>query len=224
MKIYDVGGQRSLRNAWVSFFDDVNAIVFVAAISCYDLLMEEDKETNRMEDSVKLFGVIANHPMLAKSQIILFLNKMDIFKEKIKTVPIHKYFPAFQGEQDEKACKSFFKNLFVQSTTREMKYIFYTTNTDSQIMKKILLSVRNKNQLLNEKDIEMLRYYSVRELEGLKLQEIKNKFNKRINENLRQVFRNHQDFEEDLVEIDDEDANLSDDQIFNVFDDDIEAE
>jgi len=34
-------------------------VLFVAALSCYDLFMEEDPTKNRMEDSVELFQVRA---------------------------------------------------------------------------------------------------------------------------------------------------------------------
>jgi hypothetical protein len=34
--IYDVGGARGQRHTWVPFFDDANAIIFVAPISAFD--------------------------------------------------------------------------------------------------------------------------------------------------------------------------------------------
>jgi hypothetical protein len=35
-RIYDVGGQRAERRKWIHCFDDVTAVIFVAAISEYD--------------------------------------------------------------------------------------------------------------------------------------------------------------------------------------------
>ena len=35
-KLYDVGGARGQRHTWASFFDDANAIIYVAPISAYD--------------------------------------------------------------------------------------------------------------------------------------------------------------------------------------------
>ena len=43
--VFDVGGQRSERRKWIHFFDDVNAIIFVAAISEYDQRIREDNKT-----------------------------------------------------------------------------------------------------------------------------------------------------------------------------------
>jgi len=43
--IFDVGGQRSERRKWIHIFDDVNAIIFVVAISEYDQKIREDNAT-----------------------------------------------------------------------------------------------------------------------------------------------------------------------------------
>jgi hypothetical protein len=34
LKIYDVGGERSQRQAWASFHDDANLIIFLGAYHC----------------------------------------------------------------------------------------------------------------------------------------------------------------------------------------------
>lgn len=47
-EMYDVGGQKNERKKWIHCFDDVTAIIFVAAISEYDQQLFEDGSTNRM--------------------------------------------------------------------------------------------------------------------------------------------------------------------------------
>ncbi|KAJ3389513.1 guanine nucleotide-binding protein subunit alpha [Lobulomyces angularis] len=140
-RIYDVGGHRSIRNAWISFFDDVHSIIFIVAISSYDQKMEEDKHCNRMVDAINLFGSIAESPLLEKVPIMLFLNKMDIFEEKIKLISVKKYFKEYEGGNDLKSCKNFFKNLLLKKTKRLMKYVFFTTNTDSKLSRKLIASI-----------------------------------------------------------------------------------
>ncbi|KAH7720999.1 trimeric G-protein alpha o subunit [Aphelenchoides avenae] len=102
LRFIDVGGQKSERRKWVTVFEGVNAIIFFAAISEYDQVMAEDGETNRVEDAIKLFNEIGNNPIFLKASLILFLNKKDLFAEKIKQVPIKKYFPSFKFKQDYK--------------------------------------------------------------------------------------------------------------------------
>ena len=41
----DVGGQRSERKKWIHCFEDVNAIIFITAISEYDEVLAEDETT-----------------------------------------------------------------------------------------------------------------------------------------------------------------------------------
>lgn len=44
-RLCDVGGQRTERRKWIHCFDDVTAIIFVAALNEYDMLLEEDEST-----------------------------------------------------------------------------------------------------------------------------------------------------------------------------------
>jgi hypothetical protein len=46
-RMVDVGGQRNERKKWIHCFQDVTAIIFVVAMSEYDLKLEEDLGTPR---------------------------------------------------------------------------------------------------------------------------------------------------------------------------------
>ncbi|CAE7843470.1 unnamed protein product [Symbiodinium microadriaticum] len=87
-EMYDVGGQRNERKKWIHCFEDVTAIIFVAALSEYDQKLFEDATANRMVEALDLFDEIINNAFFRKSSIILFLNKRDLFEMKIKTTPI----------------------------------------------------------------------------------------------------------------------------------------
>ena len=95
--IYDVGGQRSERKKWLHCFEGVNAVIFCVALSEYDLVLREDESVNRMQESMKLFNSICNNKWFFKTPIILFLNKIDLFKEKIDNNPLAGYFPEYHG-------------------------------------------------------------------------------------------------------------------------------
>lgn len=83
-EITDVGGQRSDRGKWIHYFDDRDAVIFVVALSEYDQKLSESKVTNRMEEALKLFESICSEPAFANTSMLLFLNKRDLFAEKIQ--------------------------------------------------------------------------------------------------------------------------------------------
>ncbi|KAF4091181.1 hypothetical protein AMELA_G00033980 [Ameiurus melas] len=96
-KMFDVGGQRSERKKWIHCFEGVTAIIFCASMSDYDLVLAEDEEMNRMHESMKLFDSICNNKWFEETSIILFLNKKDLFEEKVKKSPLTICFPDYTG-------------------------------------------------------------------------------------------------------------------------------
>ncbi|KIP06671.1 hypothetical protein PHLGIDRAFT_106742 [Phlebiopsis gigantea 11061_1 CR5-6] len=83
--LYDVGGSRTQRAAWQPYFDDCDAIIFLAPISCFDEKLAEDRNVNRLEDSFALWKMICSNKLLSRAQIILFLNKCDLLEKKLKS-------------------------------------------------------------------------------------------------------------------------------------------
>ena len=51
-----------------------------------------------MMESMKLFDSICNNKWFTETSIILFLNKKDLFEEKIKKSPLTICFPEYTGE------------------------------------------------------------------------------------------------------------------------------
>ncbi|CAB1437832.1 unnamed protein product, partial [Pleuronectes platessa] len=98
-KMFDVGGQRSERKKWIHCFEGVTAIIFCVALSAYDLVLAEDEEMNRMHESMKLFDSICNNKWFTETSIILFLNKKDLFEEKITSSPLAICFPRVHRSQ-----------------------------------------------------------------------------------------------------------------------------
>lgn len=82
--MFDVGGQRNERKKWIHAFEDVHAVIFVAAISEYDQVLYEDNTVNRQVEAVELFEKTCNESAFKNSGMILFLNKSDLFKEKLQ--------------------------------------------------------------------------------------------------------------------------------------------
>lgn len=94
--MYDVGGTRTLRHAWAPFFDDINAIIFLAPISCFDEKLAEDRRVNRLEDSFLLWKSICQNKLLARTQLVLFLNKCDLLDKKLQAgIQVRHFVPSF---------------------------------------------------------------------------------------------------------------------------------
>ena len=83
-EIYDMGGQRSERRKWIPCFENVTAVIFIAALSEYDQTLAEAKRTNRMLETIELFRSVCVNRAFENTSILLFLNKKDVFAEKIQ--------------------------------------------------------------------------------------------------------------------------------------------
>ena len=150
-EMYDVGGQRNERKKWIHCFDDVTAVIFVAALSEYDQVLFEDANANRMTEAVDLFGDICNNAVFQSSSMILFLNKKDLYEEKIKEVhigdqPAFAQFDGQLGDADyyDKGIK-YFLDLFLAENRNEERQIYNhaTCATDSKNVEVVFNSCKD---------------------------------------------------------------------------------
>ena len=95
-----------------------------------------------MHESLKLFNSIVNNKWLAKSSIILFLNKKDLFEKKIKIQPLTICFPEYDGKNEYEQASNFIGNKFmVLKDHQEQIYSHFTCATDSENIKLLFTSV-----------------------------------------------------------------------------------
>ena len=87
-QFFDVGGQKNERRKWIHCFDNVHGVIFMAALSEFDQVLWEDRCTNRMMDAIDLFDRTSNDAAFEKAAIIIFLNKSDLYAQKIKKINI----------------------------------------------------------------------------------------------------------------------------------------
>ncbi|TFK29138.1 G-alpha-domain-containing protein [Coprinopsis marcescibilis] len=103
-RLYDVGGTRSSRHAWYPYFDDMDAIIFLAPISPFDEKLAEDKRVNRLEDSYLLWRSVCSCKLLSRTQLILFLNKCDLLQAKLsRGVRIRDSVPSYGDRKNDQA-------------------------------------------------------------------------------------------------------------------------
>jgi GTPase SAR1 family protein len=143
--MFDVGGQRNERKKWMSLFDNVTAVVFVAAVSEYDQLCFEDEKTNRMDEALNLFTEICNSDHFIATSMILFLNKRDLFAIKIKTVPLKVCFKEYMGSNDMNESLNYIREKFLEKNLRKDKVIYthVTCATDQNNVRAVFMAVKD---------------------------------------------------------------------------------
>jgi len=67
-------------------------------MKCCSLINHFSLFQNRMQESLKLFDSICNNKWFTDTSIILFLNKKDLFEEKIKKSPLTICFQEYGGK------------------------------------------------------------------------------------------------------------------------------
>jgi len=133
-RMVDVGGQRGERSKWLHCFEDVTAVIFCASMSGYDQVIREDQKTNRLHESLNLFKEICKSKWLKDVPIILFLNKKDLFQEKIRRVDLSVCFPEYKGGCDYRNASKFILDKFqkIAASSRREFYPQITTATDTE--------------------------------------------------------------------------------------------
>lgn len=141
----DVGGQRHYRQKWVECFENVTAVLFFVSASEFDEVLAEDRQTNRLQESLDLFGDIVNSLTFRSTHLILFFNKTDQLRTKIVHANIQYFFPSFRGDpRDEKDVKRFLYTMFEQKRSNQSKSLFYhfTTAIDTNNIKFVFEACR----------------------------------------------------------------------------------
>uniref|UniRef100_A0A4W3K964 Guanine nucleotide binding protein (G protein) alpha v1 n=1 Tax=Callorhinchus milii TaxID=7868 RepID=A0A4W3K964_CALMI len=125
-RMYDVGGQRTERRKWIGCFEEVRAVLYVAALSGYDMTLLEE-----LTESVEQLNTLP-----PGRESILFLNKIDLFQEKILHSERHLrlYFSEYRGADcDVDAGARFVANQFLSLNRNVAKLVYhhFTTATDT---------------------------------------------------------------------------------------------
>jgi len=149
--LFDVGGQRSERKKWIHCFESVTSIIFCTALSEYDQVLMEAKNQNRMAESLVLFDSVINSRWFLRTSIILFLNKIDVFRHKLRRVPLERYFQEYTGGANVNKATKYILWRFMQANRAKLSvYPHITQATDTSNIRLVFAAVANtiiKNSL-----------------------------------------------------------------------------
>uniref|UniRef100_A0A6B2L9G3 Uncharacterized protein n=1 Tax=Arcella intermedia TaxID=1963864 RepID=A0A6B2L9G3_9EUKA len=143
--LVDVGGQRAERRKWLHCFDDVTSVIYLAALDEYDMRLEEDNLTNRMEESLRLFEEVTGNKFFHPTSWILFLNKSDLFEEKIKRLPLNGFFQDISEEEAadfDSSCK-YIQNKYLSRFKGQRLYPYITCAIDTGNCKRVFNALRD---------------------------------------------------------------------------------
>jgi len=156
-RVIDVGGQRSERRKWIHCFEGVTAVIFCVAMSEYDEKLCEDTKVNRMHEALELFEEICNHHYFRDSAMVLFLNKRDLFQDKIGKVDLRVCFPTYEGGADFDAGAQFIEQQFLDKSHDKDKLIYthVTCATDTENVRVVFDAVRASVLQSNLKQLQL---------------------------------------------------------------------
>lgn len=61
---------REQRAAWIPYFKEITALIFLAPLSSFNETLAEDPRVNRLEDTFMLWKTVCSNKLLAKVQIV----------------------------------------------------------------------------------------------------------------------------------------------------------
>jgi GTPase SAR1 family protein len=143
LTVVDVGGQRNERRKWLHCFENVTAVIYFAALDEYDMCLEEDPEVNRFDESLHLWSELSGSLWLKERSFILFLNKSDLFREKIKVHPLSKYFKDYTGDNSYDDGVNFIRKKYDDAFKGARLYRYVTCAVDTDNIRKVFESVKN---------------------------------------------------------------------------------
>lgn len=146
-RFVDVGGQRNERKKWIHSFENVAAVIYVVAMQEYDQVLFEDTKVNRLVEARELFQKTVMDQWFTKTPMILFLNKSDLFKEKLceQKVPLNVsgLFPdapkSFKYRDGLKWIQDFMLDGLPARRVKDV-YLFDTCATDTQGIDKVFVA------------------------------------------------------------------------------------
>ncbi|KAK4995901.1 Guanine nucleotide-binding protein alpha-2 subunit [Elasticomyces elasticus] len=141
--MFDVGGQRSERKKWIHCFENVTSIIFCVALSEYDQVLLEESSQNRMMESLVLFDSVVNSRWFMRTSIVLFLNKVDLFRQKLERSPLGDYFPDYSGGNDVNRAAKYLLWRFNQVNRAHLNlYPHLTQATDTSNIRLVFAAVK----------------------------------------------------------------------------------
>ncbi|ETO26439.1 hypothetical protein RFI_10696 [Reticulomyxa filosa] len=154
LRLTDVGGQKSERKKWVNVFHDIDVVVYVMSLSGYDQTTFEDISVKCYDESFAVFTQLSETDVFENTDFVVFLNKIDLFQEKLKSTPFTVYDPSFDksSQHNPEKIVHYVQNRFEQIWSKDvdelstrMRTLFFhlTCSLDTKVMQTVIADVHH---------------------------------------------------------------------------------
>ncbi|KAJ5079484.1 guanine nucleotide-binding protein subunit alpha [Anaeramoeba ignava] len=143
-RLVDVGGQRSQRRKWIHCFEGTTSVIFfVSLTNCFQQKSKEQK-ISKLQESLDIFQYLVSCPWFERTTVVIFFNKLDLFKELLSDPNNELNIPSYQGSRDFTEVTEYIVSLFLNINSssdypsRDI-YHFLTCAIDSDKISSVFL-------------------------------------------------------------------------------------
>jgi len=145
--LFDVGGQKPERRKWdvIANTHKPTSVLFFTSLVDYDIPLLSEEGKTRMDESLEVWEEILNKEEFENTTIILFLNKADLFEDKVERVSLSETFKDYKGK-DYQAALDFIKQYYLNKSQNtkhktESIHVHTTCAIDTNVMQVVFESV-----------------------------------------------------------------------------------
>lgn len=176
-RVTDLGGQRIERKHWPNIIDQSHTLLFVSALTEYDqryalskrcvvlcagaqltalCRLREAGNRSRMNETFALLSEVMELAPGSAKALIIILNKLDLFKEKMSTPQsaqaFKAYFTEYKGALEWEPAAAFVRKRFIDMVTPRTAFVHLTTALDTDNVSLIWKDIRGVTvkQLLSQ--------------------------------------------------------------------------
>jgi len=163
-ELVDLGGQESEREKWEEIFGllQVNAVIYMVSLDEFDVTSIEDLKSTNLELSMKIFKELVSEERMKKEVAkVLFLNKTDLFAEKMARpesfTKFQKHFPEYQGPNTVTEMQLHIKSLFIKLLDENVPLqVHFTCALDTKAIEVIFDAVRSSIMMSRLSDMGLV--------------------------------------------------------------------
>jgi len=160
--MFDVAGQRSERKKWIHLFENATSIIFCVDLACYDRVLLEDLNANRMMVSLALFDSVVNSRWFMHTSIILLFCNVGLFRQKLGCFPLSNYFPDYSGGNDVNRASKYILWRFIKVNRADLTiYPHLTENSDASNVRLVFGAIKETVMQTALRDSGILSNHSI---------------------------------------------------------------